>query len=140
MSLVLHESAEMYLETIYVMQQETTRVRAVDIASRMGYSKPTISEWVNKLKDAGYIEPDSRHGITLTPEGEKVAEKVYDRHVTLTKLFVQLGVNPDIAQEDACRVEHYISDETFNALKSHLLKHSDNEFVPAASDFEPATA
>lgn len=140
MSLVLHESAEMYLETIYVLQQEKTRVRAVDIAARMGYSKPTISEWVNKLKDAGYIEPDSRHGITLTEKGNDVASKIFDRHVTLTKLFAQLGVDPDLAQEDACRVEHYISDETFNALKG-LEEQFDREGkTPKPGTFEPATA
>jgi len=123
MALVLHESAEMYLETIHRLTQEQDMVRSVDVANAMGYSKPTISEWVNKLSDAGYINISDHGALTLTDAGLEVATKIFERHQTLTQLFEALGVNPDTAEEDACRVEHYISDETFMALKKHLSEH-----------------
>ena len=115
--MIMHESAEMYLETIYVLSQENETVRAVDIATRMGYSKPTISEWMSKLVEAGYVQIDNAH-ISLTAAGLQVAERVYERHVVLEDFLNKLGVNPEQAEEDACRIEHYISDETFQALKA----------------------
>lgn len=116
----LHESAEMYLETIYLLHQESRIVRAVDIASRMGFSKPTISEWMQKLSSAGYVEIEHNGNITLTDEGLTEARRIYGRHVVLAELFVRIGISPKTADEDACRVEHYISNETFEALKAHL--------------------
>ncbi len=120
MALILHESAEMYLETIHILHEEKGRVRSVDIAQRMGYSKPTISEWMGKLRDAGYVQVDSSGGISLTEKGEEVANHIYERHVALTSFFEKIGVSSQTAEDDACRVEHYISDETFNAIKAHL--------------------
>lgn len=114
----LHESAEMYLETIHVLSQEQEVVRAVDVARARGFSKPTISEWMTKLAQAGYVSIDNG-SITLTEAGLGVATKIYERHTTLEALLVKIGVDPEVAEEDACRIEHYISDETFQALKKH---------------------
>lgn len=116
--MILHESAEMYLETIHVLSQEQEFVRAVDIANRMGFSKPTISEWMNKLVDAGYVQNENGH-ISLTAEGLKIATRVYERHVVLEDFLKKLGVSENVAEEDACRIEHYISDTTFDALKKY---------------------
>ena len=116
------ESAEMYLETIYMLHLESERVQAVDIARKMGFSKPTISEWMGKLRRAGLVEIESGN-ITLTPEGEKAAAKIYERHVTITQILKGIGVSEKTAEEDACRIEHYISDETFDRLKEHLAEH-----------------
>ena len=113
-----NESTEMYLETIHVLHQEKEKVHAVDIAKRMGYSKPTISEWMAKLRKLGYVEMDGSN-IMLTEAGEEIARKIYERHVLLTALFRSIGVSEEIASEDACRVEHYISDETFQCLRDH---------------------
>lgn len=120
MALVLHESAEMYLETIHVLHLKNGHVRAVDIAQRMGYSKPTISEWMGKLRDAGYVTVENSGNIVLTEQGQEIAGHIYERHLLLTNFFEKIGVDPDIAEDDACRVEHYISDKTFDALKKHL--------------------
>ena len=117
--MILHESAEMYLETIYLLGQEKDLVRSVDIANRMGYSKPTISEWMGRLSSAGYVVVEQNGNVRLTDDGQEVAQKIYERHVVLEKLFKALGVDPEIAAEDACRVEHYISDKTFEALRKH---------------------
>ena len=122
--MILHESAEMYLETIYLLGKESDFVRSVDIANHMGYSKPTISEWMGKLSDAGYVEIEQSGNVSLTEQGLEIAKKIYERHVVLETLFTALGVDPEIAAEDACRVEHYISDETFDALKRHSEEHA----------------
>ena len=114
--MILHESAEMYLETIHVLSQQQDVVHAVDIARHMGFSKPTISEWMVKLVDAGYVNNDDGH-ISLTDAGLEVATKVYARHLVLADVLKKIGVSDDVAEEDACRIEHYISDETFNAFK-----------------------
>ena len=120
--MVSTESTEMYLETIYILHKRKNTVRSVDIATEMGFSKPTISEWMNKLRREGYIDPNEGRNIVLTEKGEEIASKIYERHVVLTELFESLGVSPETASEDACRVEHYISDETFDALKRHRRK------------------
>ena len=119
------ESAEMYLETIYMLYLESERVQAVDIARKMGFSKPTISEWMGKLRRAGLVEIESGN-ITLTPEGEKAAAKIYERHITITRILRGIGISEKTAEEDACRIEHYISDETFDCLKRHLAEHDRN--------------
>lgn len=113
-----NESTEMYLETIHILHQEKEKVQAVDVARRMGYSKPTISEWMVKLRKLGYVEMDGSN-ILLTPMGEELAAKIYERHVLLSVLFRSIGVSEETAVEDACRVEHYISDETFQCLRDH---------------------
>ena len=119
------ESLEMYLEDIYVLSQELDVVRPVDLAKKMGFSKPTISEWMGKLRDQGYVEPDNGTGLHLTPKGEAIAKSVYERHVLLCQLFAHMGVSPETAEEDACRVEHYISNETFECMKKYFDKVKD---------------
>lgn len=116
--MVLRESAEMYLETIYVLSRERDVVRAVDIANRMSFSKPTISEWMGKLSEGGYVTIDNG-AIHLTGEGLAIAQKVYERHVTLEEFLQKMGIDRKTAEEDACRIEHYISDSTFEAIKAY---------------------
>lgn len=115
----LQESGEMYLETIYILSQSGKNVRAIDVGEYMGYSKPSVSRAVGILKKGGYLESDADGFLVLTEEGRRVAEKTYERHRLLTKFFVALGVSEQTASEDACRIEHIISDETFAALKKH---------------------
>ncbi len=122
--MILHESAEMYLETIYILSEGHDLVRSVDIANHMGYSKPTISEWMGKLSKAGYVQVEKNGNVHLTEQGLHIAKSIYERHIVLESMFKALGVDPEIAAEDACRVEHYISDETFHALKHHLEEYA----------------
>ena len=122
--MALQESGEMYLETIYVLSQKSATVRAIDIGEYMGYSKPSVSRALGLLKDEGLIKKDKDSYITLTQAGEILAKRIYERHTVLTKLFVGLGVDEETATEDACRIEHYISDKTFDAIKAHMLKYS----------------
>ena len=116
----LQESGEMYLETIYTLSRQLQYVRSVDISEHMGYSKPSVSRAVNLLKTNGYITMDKDNYITLTQAGLEVAQKIYDRHTVLTKALTFLGVSEATAAEDACRMEHTISDETFEAIKRHV--------------------
>ncbi|MBQ0026525.1 MAG: metal-dependent transcriptional regulator [Lachnospiraceae bacterium] len=116
----LMESGEMYLETILVLSQTKKTVRAIDVSEYMGFSKPSVSRAVNNLKSAGYIKVAEDGGITLTADGKKTAEKIYERHKVLTQILVELGVPERLASEDACKIEHDISDETFAAVKKHL--------------------
>lgn len=117
-----NESLEMYLENLHVLSLEKDVVRPVDLAHKMGFSKPTITEWVAKLREGGYVEPDAGLGLRLTQKGLDVAQKVYERHVVLCELLCMLGVSPETAEEDACRIEHYISDETFARMKDYCAK------------------
>ena len=119
----LHESAEMYLETIYQLLQERGSVRSVDVAESMGYSKPSISRAVGLLKQGGYLLMEKDGSLTLTESGLATAQKVYERHTILTKLLTRLGVSPETAAEDACKMEHVLSDETFAAIKNHMIEH-----------------
>ncbi len=107
----------MYLETILVLQQRKGSVRSVDISEYMGFSKPSVSRAVGLLKNGGFILVDKTGYITLTQEGRDVAERTYDRHVQLTSFFVKLGVDEETAAKDACRIEHCISEKTFEAIK-----------------------
>lgn len=116
----LQESAEMYLETIYLLSKQRTSVRSIDVAEHMGYSKPSVSRAVGLLKQGGYLVVDGDGFLSLTDEGRTVAEKVFERHTVLSKLFISLGVSAEVAAEDACKIEHIISDETFAAIKNHL--------------------
>ncbi len=116
----LQESGEMYLETIYVLRRERGQVRSIDIVDHMGYSKPSVSRAVGLLKNGGYIEVDAGGFITLTDSGEEVAHRIYERHTVLKDMFIGLGVDPKVAEEDACRIEHVISPESFDAIKRHL--------------------
>ena len=114
------ESKEMYLETILILSEKSLTVRSVDISEYMGFSKPSVSRAMGLLKADGYIKEDYRSGIVLTAKGKEIAEEVYERHVTLTKMFESLGVDPETAAEDACKIEHVISDATFSAIKKHF--------------------
>ena len=116
----IQESGEMYLETIFVLLKEKNLVRSVDVAEHMGYSKPSISRAMGLLKKGGFIEIAPDGAITLTDSGTEVAEKIYERHTLLSQLLVQLGVSPETAAEDACKLEHAISDESFEAIKKHV--------------------
>ena len=120
----IQESGEMYLETIYVLQKTSSHVRSVDVAEHMGYSKPSISRAMGLLKNGGFIEIAPDGAITLTETGIAVAEKIYERHTLLSRLLISLGVTPETAAEDACRLEHAISDESFEAIKKHMQTYS----------------
>ena len=119
----LLESGEMYLETIYVLNQKSSHVRAIDIGEEMGYSKPSVSRALGLLIESGHINRDADGYITLTKTGEAKAKNIYERHTVLTELLMGIGVDKKTASEDACRVEHYISDKTFNAIKKHIAEH-----------------
>lgn len=119
----LQESGEMYLESIYRLSMQSNAVRSVDISEYMGYSKPSVSRAVNLLKNGGYIVMDEENFITLTDAGREIAEKIYSRHTVLTEMLIRLGVSPEVAAEDACRMEHTISDETFEAIKRHMQQY-----------------
>ena len=116
----IHESGEMYLETIHVLLQKNGAVRSVDISEHMGYSKPSVSRAVGLLKSGGYIHVDAEGFITLTDAGLQVAHKIFERHMVLTRMLTSLGVSEETATEDACRMEHAISDESFLAIKAHV--------------------
>lgn len=113
----LQESGEMYLETILRLQDEMRIVRAIDVAEEMDYSKASVSRAVKILKNDGYIEVERTGNLLLTREGEKLAKKIYDRHTTLTSYLESIGIDPQTAEEDACRIEHVISDKSFNVIK-----------------------
>ena len=115
----LKESGEMYLETIYVLSKKNPFVRAIDVGEYMGYSKPSVSRAMGLLKEGGYVTSDKEGHLKLTDLGTEVAEKTYDRHTTLSAYFESLGVSKDVATADACKIEHVISDETFEAIKNH---------------------
>ena len=121
----LQESGEMYLETIYILLQKSSSVRSIDVGDYMGFSKPSVSRAVGILKKGGYVVMDKDGYLSLTDSGLEVAKKIYERHTTLTDFLVRLGVDKNTAVEDACKMEHDISDETFEALKRHANKYSD---------------
>ena len=114
----LQESGEMYLETILILSQKLDHVRSLDVAEHMGFSKPSVSRAVGLLKNAGYILMDATGYLTLTESGRAIAEKIYERHTTLSRFFMAIGVDEKTALEDACKVEHYISDTTFDRIKA----------------------
>lgn len=116
----LHESAEMYIETIYSLSLESKFVRSIDVAQSLGYSKPSVSRAVTRLRQDGYLLMDKNGFLTLTDTGNAVAQKIFERHTVLSGLLVSLGVDEKIAAQDACRIEHVISDESFAAVKRYL--------------------
>ena len=120
--MALHESAEMYLETIYELSQSQSSVRSIDVAESMGYSKPSVSRAVGLLKQGGYLLMDKDGFLTLTESGAAVAKKILERHTVLSKMLIALGVSKETAVEDACKIEHVISDETFEAIKHHMSR------------------
>ncbi len=118
--MVIQESAEMYLETIISLQNQKGNVRAIDISREMGFSRPTVSIAVHKLEENGYLKIDGNGFISLLPPGKEIAEKILERHNTLKNIFTRLGVSEHTAEKDACRIEHVISEETFECLKKHI--------------------
>lgn len=118
----LKESGEMYLESIYVLSKNKDIVRSIDIAEHMNFSKPSVSRAVGLLKNEGYINIDKDGHITLTDAGLSQANKIYDRHTVLSQALILLGVDEKTAEDDACKIEHIISDESFYALKNHLKR------------------
>ena len=118
--MALQESGEMYLETIYVLSKANAQVRSVDISAHMGYSKPSVSRAVHLLQEQGYIVINEEGLISLTQAGMSVAEKIFERHTVISGMLMRLGVDPETAAEDACRIEHAISDASFEAIKRHM--------------------
>ena len=121
----IHESAENYLESILKLQEEHGMVRSIDIVRELGLSKPSVSVAMRNLRENGYIQMDDDGYITLLPPGEEIARRIYERHKLLTQIFIQLGVSPETAAADACKIEHDLSDETFEIIKAHATAGMD---------------
>ena len=119
----IHESAENYLETILILQKRQGQVRSIDIASELSFSKPSVSVAMKNLRLNGYIDVSKDGYITLLDKGREIAEKMYERHTLFSDWLIALGVSPQVAAEDAWRIEHVISNETFEAFKAHAAKH-----------------
>ena len=117
----IQESAENYLETILSLHETQGLVRSIDIANHLHFSKPSVSVAMKKLRESGYIEVDKEGYISLLPAGEEIARRIYERHKLLTQFFIHLGVSPDVAAADACKIEHDLSEETFQKIKEHAL-------------------
>ena len=115
--MAIHQSAEDYLESILILQKRLGQVRSIDIVNELGYSKPSISIAMKKLRESGHIQVDEFGHITLTDSGRKIAERIYERHTFLSQWLESMGVSPEIAAEDACRMEHVVSDESFEAIR-----------------------
>lgn len=118
----LQESGQMYLETILVLSGQKPMVRSIDVGEYMGYSKPSVSRAIGLLKSGGFVTMEDDGALRLTESGRAVAEKIYERHTILTKMLIGLGVDPKVAAEDACKMEHVISDESFAAIKRHIVR------------------
>ena len=118
----IQESAENYLETILILNRRTGAVRSIDIANELDYSKPSVSIAMRNLRENGYIQVDSGGMITLLPKGQEIAERIYERHTLLSGWLTALGVKPEVAVEDACRIEHVISAESFEAIMAHVAE------------------
>ena len=118
----LQESGEMYIEAIYVLSKENSTVRSIDVCEYLGYSKPSVSRAMSLLKKGGFVVADKNGYLTLTDAGCEIAEKMYQRHTVLSELLIRLGVSEETAVEDACKIEHHISDESFNAIKKYIGK------------------
>ena len=125
--MAIQESGEMYLETIYVLSQRSSSVRAIDVGESMGFSKPSVSRAISLLKKDGFVVTDELGCLKLTAAGEARANQIYERHTVLTELFMRLGVDEATAADDACRIEHYISEATFLAVKEHLKNYSSKQ-------------
>lgn len=121
--MIINESAENYLETILMLQKKMGSVRSIDIVNELNFSKPSISVAMKHLKEKEYIEMDSKGIITLTLKGRNVAEQIYERHQLIAKILIQLGVNPDTAYEDSCKIEHDLSQESYDKIKDYYNTH-----------------
>ena len=122
--MILQESGEMYLETIYILSKERPYVRAIDVGEYMGYSKPSVSRAMGLLKESGHVAADKNGFLTLTELGRETASKIYERHTVLRDMLLRLGVDEQTASTDACRIEHVISDTSFHAIQKHLKKNT----------------
>ena len=122
----MHESGQMYLEAIYVLLQTKEKIRSIDVGAYLGYTKPSVSRAVGLLKKSEHISVDADGYITMTPKGEQFAEQLYERHIVLTNMLMALGIDEETASEDACRIEHVISDKSFAAVKKHYLDYKKN--------------
>lgn len=122
----IYESGQMYLETIYILSLSKSYIRAIDVGEHLGYSKPSVSRAMSILKKNGYVTVDTDGAISLTESGMEIAKTMYVRHTVLTKMLVQLGVDEETATEDACRMEHVISEQSFAAIQKHLEQYSDH--------------
>ena len=118
--MAIHESGQMYLETIYILSQKNSYVRAIDVGEQMGFSKPSVSRAMSILKKDGYVNVDKDGAITLTESGLNIALTMYTRHTVLSKMLMELGVDEQTATEDACRIEHVISEKSFAAVQAHM--------------------
>ncbi len=125
--MTIRESGEMYLETILILSQKSSAVRGIDVGAELGFSKPSVSRALGILKRDGFVTTDGQGFIKLTEEGEKRAKVIYERHMLLSRLLMNLGVDEKTATEDACRIEHYISETTFEAIKAHVKKYGKTE-------------
>lgn len=121
--MTVRESGEMYLEAILVLAKKSGYVRSIDVSEYLGYSKPSVSRAMGILREGGYILMEKDGAITLTDSGKKLAETIYERHTVLSELLIRLGVDEKTATDDACRIEHVISDESFQAIKQYYYKH-----------------
>lgn len=121
--MVIHESAEDYLEVILILKERLGLVRSIDIVNEMHFKKPSVSVAMKKLRENGYILTDHDGFISLTDKGMEVAQRIYERHRVLTALLISLGVDPETAAADACKIEHDLSDQTFERLKAHIREH-----------------
>ena len=125
--MTVRESGEMYLEAILVLAKKSGYVRSIDVSEYLGYSKPSVSRAMGILREGGYILMEKDGAITLTDSGKKLAETIYERHTVLSQVLMRLGVPEAIAVEDACKIEHDISDVTFEIIKQHIAKHGGME-------------
>lgn len=123
----IHESGENYLEAILMLSIRNGSVRSIDIANELNFTKPSVSIAMKNFRESGYIIVDENGYITLTDEGKRIAEKVYEKHKLLSEMFILLGVDKDTAVADACRIEHHLSPETFEAIKRHYEKHANEK-------------
>ena len=121
--MTVRESGEMYLEAILVLAKKSGYVRSIDVSEYLGYSKPRVSRAMGILREGGYILMEKDGAITLTDSGKKLAETIYERHTVLSELLIRLGVDEKTATDDACRIEHVISDESFQAIKQYYYQH-----------------
>lgn len=123
----IHQSAEDYLETILMLNQRMGKVRSIDVVNELGFTKASVSIAMKKLRENGYVAVDGEGNLTLLEPGREIAERIYDRHRLLTSFFVQLGVDEAIAAEDACKVEHVLSEQTLDKIRENVLRIQTNE-------------
>ena len=123
MNMTIHKSAEDYLEAMLMLKQERGYIRSIDVAEKLGVTKPSVSYATKRLRESGYISFDPAGMILLLPPGQEIAERMYERHMLLTELLIGLGVDPEIAREDACKIEHDLSVESFDAIRRHAQEY-----------------